>query len=418
MRQLLRTLATILPAFFLTVSALAQNDECATATVVTVGTLPFDTTTATMSAPAWPCAAGGGPDLWYRYAATTNNQVEVTVCGSSYDTAIEVFTGTCASLSSLVCLDDACGLQTVITFNGVAGTTYLFRIGGFGGDLGSGSMTLSLLPSFGPEDECGGALPLTNGATPYTNVGATTSAPGWPCALGGSDIWYTFTAAGALVDIDTFGSGYDTALEAFSGTCASLVSIDCNDDSGGGLQSFLSLSTVPGQTYFLRVGGYLGGQGMGTLNVVGAGSPPGGTIGTNYCTANPNSTGMTGLITGTGSAVVANDNLTLEASRLPLSSFGYFLTSLTQAVTPNPGGSQGNLCLGGQIGRYTGPGQIKNTGVTGTYSLLLDLNQIPTPTGFVPAVVGQSRNFQSWHRDSASGAATSNFTNGLAVTFL
>jgi hypothetical protein len=142
-----------------------------------------------------------------------------------------------------------------------------------------------------------------------------------------------------------------------------------------------------------------------------------GTVGTNYCTANVNSTGQTGLITGLGSASVAANNLTLEASRLPLSSFGYFLTSTTQAVTPNPGGSQGILCIGGQIGRYTGPGQIKNSGATGAFSLLLNLTQIPTPTGFVPAVVGQTRYFQCWHRDAVGGNATSNFTNGLSVTF-
>jgi hypothetical protein len=143
----------------------------------------------------------------------------------------------------------------------------------------------------------------------------------------------------------------------------------------------------------------------------------GGPIGTNYCTANPNSTGQTGLIAASGSAIVANNDLTLEASRLPNNAFGYFLTSLTQANTPNPGGSLGVLCLGGSIGRYTGPGQIQNTGQTGAFSLLLDLNQIPTPTGFVQAVVGQTRNFQAWHRDSVGGAAVSNFTNGLAVTF-
>jgi hypothetical protein len=159
-----------------------------------------------------------------------------------------------------------------------------------------------------------------------------------------------------------------------------------------------------------------GGGGWGIDDIAFDSGTP--TVGTNYCTANVNSTGQTGLISGSGSAVVANNNLTLEASRLPNNAFGYFLTSLTQAVTPNPGGSLGILCLGGQIGRYTGPGQIQNSGGTGSFSLLLNLTQIPTPTGFVPAVVGQTRSFQTWHRDSVGGAAVSNFTNGLAVTFL
>ncbi len=141
-------------------------------------------------------------------------------------------------------------------------------------------------------------------------------------------------------------------------------------------------------------------------------------VGTNYCTANANSTGQTGLILGGGSASIAANDLTLTASQLPNNAFGFFITSLTQGSTPSPGGSAGVLCLGGQIGRYVGPGQIKNTGSTGSFNLLLNLNQIPSPGGFVTAVAGQTRNFQAWHRDVSGGAATSNFTNGLAVTFV
>jgi hypothetical protein len=139
--------------------------------------------------------------------------------------------------------------------------------------------------------------------------------------------------------------------------------------------------------------------------------------GTNYCTANPNSTGNTGAIRATGSASVTSNDLVLVAERLPNSSFGYFLTSLTQGTVPNPGGSQGVLCLGGSIGRYVGPGQIKNSGTTGTFSLALDLMQTPSPGGFVAVASGQTWSFQAWHRDAVGGSATSNFTNGLAVGF-
>jgi len=143
----------------------------------------------------------------------------------------------------------------------------------------------------------------------------------------------------------------------------------------------------------------------------------GGGIGLNYCTANPNSTGATGVISATGSASIGANNLTLVASALPNNAFGFFVTSPLTASIPNPGGSAGVLCVGSPIGRYVGPGQIKNSGGTGSFSLLIDLNQIPTPTGPTAAVAGQTRNFQAWHRDVVAGSATSNFTNGLAVTF-
>jgi hypothetical protein len=146
--------------------------------------------------------------------------------------------------------------------------------------------------------------------------------------------------------------------------------------------------------------------------------PSGGTIGTNYCTANPNSTLATGDIIATGSAIAANNNLTLTASSLPNNAFGFFLTSMTQGFVANPGGSAGNLCLGGAIGRYVGPGQVLNTGLVGGFSLVLDLTQTPTPTGPVAITGGQTWNFQAWHRDSVGGVAVSNFTDGLTINFL
>ncbi|MEM1450357.1 MAG: hypothetical protein AAGI22_14670 [Planctomycetota bacterium] len=145
---------------------------------------------------------------------------------------------------------------------------------------------------------------------------------------------------------------------------------------------------------------------------------PDATIGTNYCVAAPNSTGATGSISATGSLVATENNVTLSASMLPTTSFGFFLTSQTQGFVVGPGGSQGNLCLGGAVGRYVGAGQIQNTGQTGGFELTLDLTQTPTPVGFVTVQAGETWNFQAWHRDAVGGSATSNFTDGLEIAFL
>ena len=144
----------------------------------------------------------------------------------------------------------------------------------------------------------------------------------------------------------------------------------------------------------------------------------GGDIGNRYCTpAIANSTGQPALIRAAGSSQVSNNNLTLTAEALPLNAFGFFLTSRTQGAVNQPGGSQGRLCLGGAIGRYVGPGQIKNSGTTGSFALLLNLNATPQPSGSVAVVPGETWNFTAWYRDAVGGAATSNFTDGLAVTF-
>ncbi len=143
-----------------------------------------------------------------------------------------------------------------------------------------------------------------------------------------------------------------------------------------------------------------------------------GSVGTNYCAANVNSTGAAGSIGGIGTAIVSSNNLRLEASSLPSSSFGFFLTSTSQGAVANPGGSQGILCIGGAIGRYVGPGEILNSGSSGTFSLQLDLTRTPTPTGLVSIQAGETWNFTAWHRDAVGGNTTSNFTDGLEVVFL
>lgn len=142
-----------------------------------------------------------------------------------------------------------------------------------------------------------------------------------------------------------------------------------------------------------------------------------GPIGTNYCMANPNSTGATGVMGGLGSVDVAANDLTLTASSLPPLSFGFFITGPVSGFVSMPGGSSGNLCIGGGIGRYVGPGQIQNSGTAGEIQLLIDNTAVPTPLGPVVVTVGETRFFQLWHRDSTPAGPTSNFTDGLEITF-
>ncbi len=130
-----------------------------------------------------------------------------------------------------------------------------------------------------------------------------------------------------------------------------------------------------------------------------------------------NSTGGTGRIDAVGSTSLAANDVTLVASQLPMNAFGFFLASRQRGFTANPAGSAGNLCLSGAIGRYVGPGQIQDTGATNSFSLTIDVTAIPQPTGSVPAMIGNSWSFQAWHRDSIIGIPTSNFTDGVRITF-
>ncbi len=137
-------------------------------------------------------------------------------------------------------------------------------------------------------------------------------------------------------------------------------------------------------------------------------------VGSNYCSANLNSTGSAATIRANGSALASLNDLTLTAELLPLQSVGYFVVSPAQGFVPNAGGSSGNLCLGLPVGRYAG--NILSSGAQGSFQLQLDLTAIPQPAGNVAGQAGQTWNFQAWYRDAFLGVPTSNFTNGVTLT--
>ena len=96
----------------------------------------------------------------------------------------------------------------------------------------------------------------------YYNVDATSATvaeddPVLPCVggVGDATVWYRFTAstAGTLV-VDTYGSGYDTVMAAFSGARGALTAVACNDDYWG-MQSQVVFAVAPGATYYIEVAG-------------------------------------------------------------------------------------------------------------------------------------------------------------------
>ena len=139
-------------------------------------------------------------------------------------------------------------------------------------------------------------------------------------------------------------------------------------------------------------------------------------IGASYCgPAVANSSGTPGIIRAAGSDVVGMNDVTLIAMSLPANAFGYFVTSQTQGFAAQPGGSQGNLCLGGNVGRYLA--DVASSGDGGCLTLSIDLLLVPQPTGSAAVAPGDTWNFQAWFRDSVGGTATSNFTDGVEIVF-
>lgn len=471
--------ALIVAAAALTATASAQNDECATASTLSLGSVAYDSTTATQSTVAWPCAGTGAPDLWYSFTAATSATFVFDTCGSSYDTAIELFDGTCATLNSLICNDDSCGLQSSASAPLNAGDSIFIRVGGWNGSTGIGLLTASEIIIPPPSGSVGSWLSAVGAGTPavYTNsnlqgpidddIGTPSGANGmtYEFVVYGSNDGISNALMGAVntptgdsaglkfeqyANSDQYGITQFGVVDLYYTNGFNVVGTDVHlvfvaDTSLGQTELFvdgLSFGTVPyapilqgmqgiGQIYNPagapwdpmdqgRIHGVAVYDGMLPLSEILGHRDAyfAGSLGTRYCDPGAvNSAGTSGAMLASGSLTASTNALTIAASDLPVNSFAFFLTSQTQGNVANPGGSQGNLCLGGAIGRYVGPGQIVNSGAAGEVSLALDLTQVPQPTGFASAQPGETWNFQAWYRDAVGGTATSNFTDGISLTF-
>lgn len=89
-----------------------------------------------------PKGKPGGRSVWFSWTAPVSGPVSFDTCGSDTDTLLGVYTGSQSSATSLVAVaesdDDAArlGQQSRVTFNAVAGQTYLVDVDGQNGDQG------------------------------------------------------------------------------------------------------------------------------------------------------------------------------------------------------------------------------------------------------------------------------------------
>jgi|694.fasta_scaffold84190_2 hypothetical protein len=126
-----------------------------------------------------------------------------------------------------------------------------------------------------------------------------------------------------------------------------------------------------------------------------------------YCSALPNSTGGSALMSYAGSASIAANNFQLLTSGAPANKLALYAYSTTQASTP---AGNGILCLGSPFVRLP----AINTTSTGDAGYLLNFGSLPAAGPILP---GDTRHFVLWYRDPAAGGANFNFSNGLSVQF-
>ncbi len=285
-----------------------------------------------------------------------------------------------------------------------------------------------------------------NGVDGVFVAGSTTGALG-AASAGGGDVWVTaVSASGGQAWIEQFGSAASDSCNAIASDLVGGLYLtgSTGGDLGGSLvgsfDGWVARLDGAGQRTWMRQFGTddvdlstdvavnrpgrlllcgtttrdLGGMSAGGVDTWVASYDS--LLPSSYCSSAVNSTGVAASISAAGSSAVDLGRLVLRCESLPRFAFGFFIVSESQAFAANPGGSQGNLCLGGSVGRFVGPGQVQNSGTAGAIEITVDLLALPQPLGPQAAQAGETWSFQAWYRD-ANPQVTSNFSHGLAVAF-
>ncbi|MCP3919934.1 MAG: hypothetical protein GY711_30765 [bacterium] len=266
----------------------------------------------------------------------------------------------------------------------------------FSAGPGLGIVSVEPFGANGSEVEGKALIPFASGSFPsggYSTMTLTFIPPVRQVGLGW---WDPNWANNMLVVRDAAGTVLATASPPQfppSGCCAAFLG------AAFGADIIASVEVVP----------HSGGDWYAIDNVAYFRGQPTSPLGASYCAAAANSTGVAGTLLVSGSDVVAQNDLRLCAYDLPEDQFGYFLASRAQATPPiAPPGSQGLLCLAGNIGRFNAPLQVVRGPAD---SIQVDLTAVPV-NPVQAAQPGDTWNFQCWYRDVGN---TNNFTDAVSV---
>jgi hypothetical protein len=259
--KLLRNVGLGLAGICLSAAAFAQpaNDNCSGAIALAVNTTCVGTagnaTGATQSQAG--CTGTANDDVWYKFVATSSSH-NVSVTGASgYDAVLQVFSGTCGSLSNLSCRDITFGggTETASLTGLTVGATYYFRVyDWYSSTLSNPSFSVCVVGVAPPPDPCLGVNNITCGSN---NTISLSGAGAWnvtTCGFStpGAEKIYTFTAPinGSYTFTVSGGTGgyIDWFIKPTSAGCGS-SGWTCIDDISG--SASLSLSLTAGTYYLL-----------------------------------------------------------------------------------------------------------------------------------------------------------------------
>jgi gliding motility-associated-like protein len=275
--------------------AAPSNNNCSGATSLTVNAACSNTAGTSVGATLSQagCAGNADDDVWYSFVATNAVQTITVNPSATMDPVVQLFSGTCGSLTSITCMDLGFtdGNEVINALGLTPGQTYYIRVYDYYTGTGGAPFTICVTgtATAAPtnNEPCSAiALPTVTSDCNYlqfTTTGATASvgAP-TPASCGGSspfqggfsgtsaDVWFTAVvpANGNLYITSQPGYGIsDGVMALYTGTCGSLTQVSCNDDynypgASNDLRPYIAATGLtPGATVFIRYWGYGSTQG-------------------------------------------------------------------------------------------------------------------------------------------------------------
>ncbi len=251
--------------------AILNDGNCSTVTV----------NTAAATGTADPvCTGTEDDDVWYTFttpAGVTSLLYTNTNISGNTDRVLQIYSGTCAGLTSIGCYDPESGTITGLTGN----TTYYLRAYTWGSGVTSNfSLCLRTLPPPPANDNCAGAFPVVvNPDLNCTNVTAGTIAaatastgPSSTCGTYDDDVWFSFVATATSHQIELLnitGGTTDLTHQVLS-SCGAATALICSDPN----TSTVTGLTI-GQTYYIRVASWTSTTGQtSSFNVCVKTQPP------------------------------------------------------------------------------------------------------------------------------------------------
>jgi hypothetical protein len=232
------------------------NDLVANAAVITCGsttngTTVGSTTTGTFEGSTTCGVSQSMGGVWYQVAGN-GQTMTASLCGTSWDSKINVYSGTAANLTCIGVNDDAgaacTGTSATYAFATVSGATYWIKVHGFSSNAAFSLALTCVTPAVDP---CASISNLSCGtAASYALAGATGAWNnlGGPFTTPGSEKVFSFTPTltGAHSIAVTANSGY-VDLYYKSGSCGS-TGWSYVDDITGSASNNVNLTA--GVTYY------------------------------------------------------------------------------------------------------------------------------------------------------------------------